>query len=177
MLQTATSPMMRYSWKRMHHLCMLHVGSVDLTISNLVAEQVQIQSTAPRQPNLPPARAIPIAGRRPQPLGSTRMLSPQQGSCKVFILNDRSSVFYLHWCKKQLGLAHNGSALLVDSAQIRPRHVDISLMFGAEDSTFKLVDQLHRAQKVPGDINKLLDAVQHKGRFCSLSNMRSTDTL
>ena len=46
-------------------------------------------------------------------------------------------------------------------------------MFGDGESIFKLVDQLERGEKKPGDINKHLDVVQHNGTsFFSLSNRR-----
>merc|ERR1712083_240137 len=52
------------------------------------------------------------------------------------------------------------------------------MMFGhkgvPDESIFKLVDQLQRDIKRPGDINALLDVAQHEGRFWSLSNRRLT---
>ena len=45
-------------------------------------------------------------------------------------------------------------------------------MFGDGESIFKLVDQLERGDKTPGDINKHLDVVQYQGNFLSLSNRR-----
>ena len=43
-----------------------------------------------------------------------------------------------------------------------------------DDSIFKLVDQLQRGLKTPGDTNEPLDVAQHKENFCSISNRRLT---
>ena len=45
-------------------------------------------------------------------------------------------------------------------------------MFGEGESIFKLVDQLERGEKNPGDINRHLDVAQYDGGFRSLSNRR-----
>ena len=44
------------------------------------------------------------------------------------------------------------------------------MMFSDGDIIFKLVDQLERVEKTPGDINKHLDVIRHQDRFLSLSN-------
>jgi len=51
-------------------------------------------------------------------------------------------------------------------------NINRNMMFGEGESIFKLVDQLERGNKKPGDINKHLDVVQYQGNFLSLSNRR-----
>jgi len=55
--------------------------------------------------------------------------------------------------------------------------INRKMMFGHDESIYKLVDQLQRGIKVPGDIDKQLDVVQHNGNFRSLSNRRLTALL
>ena len=50
--------------------------------------------------------------------------------------------------------------------------IDRKMMCGDGESIFKLVDQLERENKKPGDINKHLDVVQYQKNFLSLSNRR-----
>ena len=50
--------------------------------------------------------------------------------------------------------------------------INRKMVFGDGESIFKLVDQLERGDKTPGDINKHLNVVQYQGHFVSLSNRR-----